>query len=95
MTIRLTDRCSINLIANVLHLSNKIPADIVRDYGLVKVFGKQGFIMSEAPSLFIVHCGFLFQYRYFNYFSCMISVFRRNIDEWAFKHLKVLIPHCV
>ena len=52
MTIRLTDRCSINLIANVLHLSNKIPADIVRDYGLVKVLGKQGFILhviSQKP----------------------------------------------
>ena len=50
--IRLTDRCSINLIANVLHLSNKVPADIVRDYGPVKVFGKEGFILhaiSQKP----------------------------------------------
>ena len=45
IAIRLTDRCSINFIANVLHLSNKIPTDIVRDYGLVKVLGKQGFIL--------------------------------------------------
>ena len=35
IAIRLTDRRSINFIANVLHLSNKIPADIVRNYCLV------------------------------------------------------------
>ena len=38
-------------MANVLHLCSKILADIVRDYGLVKVFGKLGFIL-HAQKLF-------------------------------------------
>lgn len=51
IAIRLTDGCSINFIAYVLYLSNKIPADIVRNYGLIKMFCNQGFILN-AQKLF-------------------------------------------